>query len=184
MASYSQGRLSSEEELLRRVAVRKQLLKNQDEAFTSFAKQLPGMVLCQRGCADPPIKPAEAMLDALQNDVRRWRRKAFPGFSVAECCQVSLITSCLPYFERLLEDRNRLQREGVRSVDEKLKELGYGDSMIRESDGKRSELAAVCAWLHRHGYGESGTFQNAYSKFARSMKAHYSKTIPQLFDSE
>jgi hypothetical protein len=77
----------------------------------------------------------------------------------------------LPYFERLLDDRDRLLKKcrGIRLAMNELSGRGYVEGAIDSTVGKREPVQAVITWLTSRGEAGMGTtnertLENAYSR--------------------
>src|SRR5579872_1272962 len=96
-------------------------------------------------------------------------KKARLQVSASDLQMARLVRIWLPYFERLLDDRDKLleKRRGIGGALKELSKMGYLESAVESIYGKHEPVPAVMAWLTRRGEGypaNERTLQNAYSR--------------------
>jgi hypothetical protein len=97
-------------------------------------------------------------------------KKARLRVSASDLQMTRLIRIWLPYFARLLDDRDKLlkKRRGVIEALKELSKMGYLESAADSIVGKREPVPAVITWLALSREGtcpaNERTLQNAYSR--------------------
>jgi hypothetical protein len=118
-------------------------------------------------CKAEEFLPKE-ILKRLLTRARNTRFQVSPG----DLQLARFVRIWLPYFERLLDDRKKLlgKRRGVVGAMKELPKLGYVETAIRSTIGKREPVQATITWLTSRGEGyqaneiEESTLQKAYSR--------------------
>jgi len=108
--------------------------------------------------------------DLLGKDFSQYRRKALRGcrgrLSITDLRQAFVVDIWEPYFEQLL----RAQRNGL-----DLRRLGFDEPAIQSAVGKRSAVAAACAYVCSRLGVDAPAPANAYSRIFSKVKKRNSK---------
>lgn len=115
-------------------------------------------------CKAEEFLPKE-ILERLLKRAKKARLRA----SASDLQMTRLIRIWLPYFERLLDDRDKLleKRRGVGEALKELSKMGYLESAVDAIIGKREPVPAVINWLtsREEAYpAKEYTLLNAYSR--------------------
>jgi len=86
--------------------------------------------------------------------------------SIGDLQHYSQVEAWRPYFERLLKDRRRIEKER-RHPERDLAQAGYTIEAIGAARRKRRAIPAVCEWLADRLQIDAGTLRNAHSRPAR-----------------
>jgi hypothetical protein len=124
--------------------------------------------LREEGVCEPEMfLPKEVKLKSLL-------RKVWKGSRRKDLLYVVQVESWLPYFRRLLDERNKLNERNIHRITEELEKLGFELSAIEVANEEKSALQATSSWLSSQGLVSMETFRNAYSLFS----AAFSKLSP------
>jgi lambda repressor-like predicted transcriptional regulator len=115
-------------------------------------------------CHAEEFLPRE-ILGRLLSRVSRKRMRVSPS----DLWQGRLMGIWLPYFTKLLSDRDKLPKTHRGPIDALLR-MGYDRRAVEAADDRRSELQATVRWLaSRKGLTER-TLENAYSRLKRASQ--------------
>jgi len=93
--------------------------------------------------------------------------------SISDLQHHSRIEAWKPYFEQLLKDRSRIEKES-RDPERDLELAGYTVEAINAARNKRRAIPAVCEWLADYLHIDAGTLRNAHSRISSKAKSQVS----------
>ena len=110
-------------------------------------------------CGPQEFLPPEVLERILKKLIRDPRK---PRVSFRDTYYLWLVRIWIPYFERLLRDRDGIQTR--RNPQEKLIPKGYSQDTIEATLGKHSAVQCVVSWLEQRKHIDARTLDNAYSR--------------------
>ena len=152
-----------------------QLLRSAGDRDVRFI--VLGQWLRQEKVCEPEDLLPQDLLKKLETEI--WK-----GLRRDDVERVGLIDAWLPYFQRLIIDRELLEQQGVRRVAEAMEKQGYQQAAVALVISKRSPFEAVYSWLHARKHGSVETFRNVRARFRSTANRLTPDSFAEVFGRE
>jgi len=135
--------------------------------------------LRQEGVCEP-----EAFLPSKRYGIRYLTKKLWKGIRRKDLVRVIRVEIWLPYFQKLLKDRDSLAARGIHRIQEEMKKLGYEQSAVEAAGRKTSPLEAIYDWLEVRGLDSAASTRNAYSSACGALRKLTPEAVAAIYGRE
>lgn len=114
----------------------------------------------------------------------RLAKQVWKGTRQDDVSRAALVDIWLPYFQRLIDEATRLEKDGVHRKAEVLKDKGYDETAVDLTSSEHSPFEAVYLWLEDRGHGSAETFRNVCARFGAHLRMLAPEDIVKIFGRE